>query len=393
EGGNYNWQMLSGTGVAGSATAWDVVSVSGSLAIAATSTNQFRINLWTLSAATPDVSGSATNFDASQNYTWRIATAAGGISGFAADKFVLNTSATNGTGGFANAFGSGTFSITQTGNDLNLVFTHGAAPTVITINVASGTQTQTQAGYQTLSGTLPLVKSGAGTLVVNQANTISGSTTIQGGVLQLAEPSALSASRIVPVAGGTLALAPYLQTTIGGLAPLAGGLTDVGSGMVTVAAGLSSADMVAALLTGLGDGSWNGTSGITSSEAAASSGARTVGWLDNGDGSVTFAFAAAGDTNLDWQVDILDSANFLSSGKLDSGLPASWIEGDFTYDGFVDVLDAAAFLSTGLLDAGSYNPPAGRTDIAAVPEPTAGWLSIGGLCVIAVRARFRRRGG
>ncbi|MFM7205876.1 MAG: hypothetical protein ACKO4T_04305, partial [Planctomycetaceae bacterium] len=94
---------------------------------------------------------------------------------------------------------------------------------------------------------------------------------------------------------------------------------------------------------------------------------------------------------LDWQVDILDSANFLSSGKLDSGLLASWIEGDFTYDGFVDVLDAAAFLSTGLLDAGPYNPPAGQTGIAAVPEPAAlAPAAFLGLCAIAaLRRRVR----
>ena len=119
-------------------------------------------------------------------------------------------------------------------------------------------------------------------------------------------------------------------------------------------------------------------------------GSRTVGWLDNGGGSVTFAFAAAGDTNLDWQVDILDSANFLSSGKLDSGLPATWIEGDFTYDGFVDVLDAAAFLSTGLLDAGPYTSSAGRVGgIAAVPEP-APWgtaVAAAGLAAVLLRRR------
>ncbi|MFM7205771.1 MAG: beta strand repeat-containing protein, partial [Planctomycetaceae bacterium] len=388
-GGNYNWQLLSGTGAAGSA--WDLVNVSGTLAIAATSVTPFQLDLWSLSGVSPEVSGSAAGFNPAQNYSWKIATAAGGITGFSSDKFAITTSATNGTGGFANSLAGGTFSLAQSGNDLNLVFT-AAAPAAITINVASGTQTQTQAGYPTLSGTLPLVKTGAGTLVVNQANTISGSTTIQGGVLQLADGAALSASRIVPVAGGTLALTDYLQTTVGGLAPLAGGLTDVGSGMVTVAAGLSATDMVAALLTGMGDGSWNGTSGITSSVAAASSGSRTVGWLDNGDGSVTFAFAAPGDTNLDWQVDILDSANFLSSGKLDSGLPASWIEGDFTYDGFVDVLDAAAFLSTGLLDAGAYNPPpAAVGDVAAVPEPGIG----GGLVIAAslgwLRLRHPRR--
>ncbi|MFM7206885.1 MAG: autotransporter-associated beta strand repeat-containing protein, partial [Planctomycetaceae bacterium] len=353
-------------------------------------TSPFKINLWSLSSAGPDVSGSATGFDSTQNYSWTIVTATGGISGFAANKFVVNTSGTNGTSGFANAFGNGTFSLATSGNDLNLVFTAGT-PSVITINVPSGTQTQTQAGYPTLSGSIPVVKTGAGTLVVDQANTLSGSTTVQGGRLQLANGSALGSSAIVPVAGGTLTLAPYLQTAVGGLTPLAGGLTDVGSGMITVAAGLSATDMVAALVTGLGDGSWNGASGITSSVAAASGGSRTVGWLDNGDGSVTFAFAAAGDTNLDWQVDILDSANFLSSGKLDSGLPATWIEGDFTYDGFVDVLDAAAFLSTGLLDAGPYNPPPAQAGVAAVPEPSATACCAAGIALAAGWVARRRR--
>ncbi|MFM7205080.1 MAG: PEP-CTERM sorting domain-containing protein, partial [Planctomycetaceae bacterium] len=259
------------------------------------------------------------------------------------------------------------------------------------INVGSGTQTQTQAGYPLLSGTTPVEKTGAGTLLVDLANTLTASTTVQQGTVKLANGSALGASRIVPVAGGTLSLTPGLQTAVGGLAPTAGGLVDVGNGMVTVAAGLSATDMVAAIVTGLGDGSWNGPSGITSSVAAASGGDRTVGWLDNGDGSVTFAFAAAGDTNLDWQVDILDAANFLSGGKFDSGSPASWNEGDFTYDGVVDVLDAASFLSTGLFDAGAYNaaaPTAGG--IAAVPEPAAWPLAAAALGCIAAR-RVRRR--
>ena len=271
-----------------------------------------------------------------------------------------------------------------------------APPSTITINVGSGTQTQTQAGYPSLSGTTPVFKTGAGTLVVDQANTLTGSTAVQGGRLQLATGAALASSRLVPLVGGTVTLSPALQTTVGGLAPSAGGLVDVGNGMVTVATGLSAVDMVNAIVTGLGDGSWNGTSGITSSVAAASGGDRTVGWLDNGDGSVTFAFAAAGDTNLDWQVDILDAANFLSGGKFDSGSPASWNEGDFTYDGVVDILDAASFLSTGLFDAGAYNAAAGpaRT-VAAVPEPTsAGALVIVGalgLCRVGRRRLLSRR--
>ena len=391
-GGNYNWQVADAAGLAGSLTGWDLLRVSGSLTISSTAGNPFFINLWTLSGVAPDVSGSATNFNPLRSGTWTIASASGGITGFAADKFAIRTSAINGTGGFANSLAGGLFTLAQSGNDLNLVFTaSSASPTVITINVASGTQTQAQAGYATLTGSLPLVKTGAGTLVVNQPNPISGSTSIQGGVLRLADGAALSASRVVPLAGGTLSLTPYLQTTVGGLAASAGGLTNVGSGMVTVAAGLSAADMVSAIVTGMGDGSWNGTSGITSSVAAAdvaSTVPRTVGWLDNGDGSVSFAFAAPGDTNIDWQVDVLDASNFLSFGKFDTGLPASWQEGDFTYDGVVDVLDAADFFGTGLYDTGSYNPPPAAAGIAAVPEPsTFALLAAAGLTLSAFRRR------
>ena len=173
------------------------------------------------------------------------------------------------------------------------------------------------------------------------------------------------------------------------MAPNTGGLTDAGNGYITVAAGLPAADMLTALLAGRGTGSWTGTSGITSSVAAADLAAsipRTVGWLDNGDGSVAFAYAAPGDTNLDWSIDILDAANFLALGKFDSGEPATWLEGDFNYDAVVDILDAAAFSSTGLFNAGNYNTPSTSTvSVTAVPEPSsaaslavaalaAGWL-------------------
>jgi autotransporter-associated beta strand protein len=394
-GGNYNWQMLSATGTAGVSTSWDLLNVGGTLSIASTSADPFKVNLWTLAGISPDVSGSAANFDAGQSYSWKIATASGGITGFAANKFLIATSATNGTGGFANDLDSGSFSVAQNGNDLNLVFT-SAAPAVITINVTSGTQTQTQAGYPTLSGSIPVVKTGGGMLVLTAANTLTGSTTVQGGRLQLANGSALGSSTIVPVAGGTVTLAAGLQTTVGGLLPNAGGLTDVGNGMVTVATGLSAAGMVNAIVAGMGDGTWNGTSGITSSAAATSGGDRTIGWLDNGDGSVTFAFAAAGDTNLDWQVDIIDAANFLAGGKFDTGSPASWNEGDFTYDGVVDILDAASFLSNGLFDAGAYNPTSGQAGaVAAVPEPSswpAALTACGCLGWLASRRRPFHRG-
>jgi autotransporter-associated beta strand protein len=241
-----------------------------------------------------------------------------------------------------------------------------------------------------------LTKIGSGVLEFSGTATYTGDTNVAAGTLRLANGTALASSRIVPLSGGTVAIAPYLQASVGGLSPNAGGLTDVGSGYVTVAAGLSVADMLVALTAGRGDGSWSGTTGITSSTAAndvAASIPRTVGWLDNGDGSVTFAYAAPGDTNLDWQVDVLDASNFLSFGKFDSGLAATWLEGDFNYDGVVDVLDAADFFGTGLYDAGNYNsPPGSAGGIAAVPEPslaTAGLLAVGVSLLLARRQRSR----
>ena len=278
--------------------------------------------------------------------------------------------------------------------------------TPVAINVASGTQTQTAAGYSNLSFTTAssVTKTGGGTLVLDQANTLTGTVTIQGGVVQLSGTTnaALSAT-LRPEAGGKLTVAPGLQTTIDGLKVAAGGLTDVGTGKVTVAAGgLSASEMVLALVAGRNGGTWDGSVGILSSAAAASGGTRTVGWLEDvvldgsfnpvpNLGSVTFAFAAPGDTNLDWFVDILDAANFLSGGKFDSGTPASWNQGDFTYDGVVDILDAADFLSTGLFDAGGYNAPASSAgSIAAVPEPASAGVAIG-VAGLAMAWRLRRR--
>jgi fibronectin-binding autotransporter adhesin len=244
------------------------------------------------------------------------------------------------------------------------------------------------------TGPITISSTGSGKVIFSGTGNFSGPTTVLAGGLQLAAGSPLGTSTITPIAGGTLSLSPYAQTTVGGLAPNAGGLTDVGNGFVTVSSGLSAVDMVTALVTGRGDGSWNGTSGITSSTAAASGGDRTVGWLDNGDGSVTFAFAAAGDTNLDWTVDILDASNFLAGGKFDSGSPASWNDGDFTYDGFVDILDAASFLSNGLFDAGAYNSaPSQAGAVAAVPEPTGLGAAVVALAAaMALRRRQSSRG-
>ncbi|MFM9057836.1 MAG: family 10 glycosylhydrolase, partial [Planctomycetaceae bacterium] len=214
------------------------------------------------------------------------------------------------------------------------------------VTVSGGTFTGTLSG-----STGSLRKSGGGTLVFSGSSSLSAPTSVLGGTLRLDAANALPSSTVTVLAGGTLALAPRMEATLGGLAPRAGGLTDVGNGRITVASGLSASDLVAAIATGQGDGTWNGTQGVTSSTAASAAGQsilRGVGWLDHGDGSMTIAYAAPGDTNLDWIVDVLDAANFVASGIYNQGQAAGWAEGDFNYDGLADVLDAASFASAGL---------------------------------------------
>jgi len=163
-GGNYNWQLFDAAGTAGST--WDLLDITGGLDITATSGSPFLLNLWTLSGTGPDVNGSATNFNSNASYTWRIATAAGGVTGFAANKFQVNTGATNGTAGFANSFGSGQPTVANTGNDVNLVFT----PAVV-FDVTSGTQTQAQLGNADIATAVSVSKTGAGSVVMNGNNT------------------------------------------------------------------------------------------------------------------------------------------------------------------------------------------------------------------------------
>jgi hypothetical protein len=254
----------------------------------------------------------------------------------------------------------------------------------------------------------------SGTLTVGGAMSVSGSAatitanpaggtamnlaalSISGGATVTVDPVRDAVGALTILAGSTFALNPTAaQLTLSSLS-MTDGLFDAGNGGASVASDLSTGNLLTLLLEGRGDGSWSGATGITSSAAAAAVAAgipRTMGWLDNGDGSVAFAFAAEGDTNLDWQVDILDAANFLAGGKFDSGLPASWNEGDFGYDGLVDILDAADFLSTGLFDTGGYNTAAAPTTFVAVPEPAGwGWCGACGAVAAAVAGRRRRFG-
>ncbi|MFM1902693.1 MAG: Fructan beta-fructosidase, partial [Planctomycetota bacterium] len=317
----------------------------------------------------------------------------------------------------------------------------------IELEVSSGVQTQRQLGYEVFPPEASIIKTGAGTLVLNTANPHSGPTTIRAGTLVLSHVDATVASGVrvepgstlvipaairprlpslelagslianhlvvaadngigaVTITGGTVAAGARLTIGAGGevrlasaddrleLAALAideasGGRLDIGPGQVHVAAdGIAAADLRAAIMAGRSHGEWNGTAGISSSLAAASPQARAVGYRVAADGSVVIALAAPGDVDLDGVVDVFD---LLAIAAASSSSPASWQGGDFDYDGTVGLFDYVAINAAGAFGQGAYLPP--PVTVATVPEPMAAAWMWSLACLSASRlAALRRR--
>jgi autotransporter-associated beta strand protein len=116
-GGHYLFEIRDAAG--GQGVGLDFMNIAGGLTIAAGSTpnSQFVIDLASLNAANQP--GLAANFNASQPQSFVLATAAGGITGFAADLFHVDTS------DFDNNLAGGSFNVSQSGNDLLLNFNPG----------------------------------------------------------------------------------------------------------------------------------------------------------------------------------------------------------------------------------------------------------------------------
>jgi autotransporter-associated beta strand protein len=277
----------------------------------------------------------------------------------------------------------------KAGDFVDIQFISAFSPSTIFIDVASGTQTQAATGNAVLTGTAGLTKSGAGTLTLNTSNAYTGTTRVAEGRLVLGHGSAVASSTVTVAEGGAVVVGSAIQARAKGLFLEARAAVDVASGRLTVTGGLSPTTLVAALVEGRAGGTWSGTTGIMSSIVASdikAGRARAVGWIENGSGSLTFGYAAPGDTNLDGIVDTLDAAGILAAGRYGSGTGARWSDGDFNYDGLVDVRDAAELLTSGLFNAGFY----GGSSAAVVPVPEPRLLACLGLSI--VMAALRRRG-
>jgi len=121
-GGCYLFDMQDAIGQPG--TNWDFLFIGGGLNLQASSTNPFVIKLRSIDGNLNDANPGAADFGNASSQSWCLATAAGGLTNFSADKFTVDTSA------FANDLDGGSFSVQTNGNSLLLAFFSRPAPPV-----------------------------------------------------------------------------------------------------------------------------------------------------------------------------------------------------------------------------------------------------------------------
>jgi len=112
---------------AGPVEGWSFLQSGGGINIQSTAGNPFIIDVGT-------AGNLAANFNSNSNYDWVIATANNGITNFATNEFVINSSQ------FQNDLGSGYFYIHTNNNSIVLSFTNNLPPVVtpVAINISSG---------------------------------------------------------------------------------------------------------------------------------------------------------------------------------------------------------------------------------------------------------------
>ena len=112
-GGSYLWEinrLAVDGGLQCADPGWDYANISGTLNVTANSGNKFAIAVDSLSLLT--------SWNNTQSYSFTIATASGGIVGFDASDFLINTSAFTDQ----HSLGTGFFYVQQNGNNIDLNF-------------------------------------------------------------------------------------------------------------------------------------------------------------------------------------------------------------------------------------------------------------------------------
>jgi autotransporter-associated beta strand protein len=119
----------------------------------------------------------------------------------------------------------------------------------LTVDVTAGSLGQSAAGHASIGGTGTLEKTGAGTLVLDAVNTLSGPTTVAAGSLEIAAAKGLFGSPVTVETGATLAIADGVVARVPAVT-LAGGTLAADSLAIDAAVGIGRLEVGDGAVTG-----------------------------------------------------------------------------------------------------------------------------------------------
>jgi autotransporter-associated beta strand protein len=316
-------------------------------------------------------------------------------------------------------------------NNYNVTLNTTVNPASVTVNNNSGNYSISGTG--TIAGTGSLTKNGVGTLTLSTANTFSGGTNVNAGLLQInptgPTTSALPAGAVSISGSGTLQLsnnvtlgsqssntpvtAPTSNVNISSLSIAGDGTLDITNNHIIInyGSGPDPIQSIAALVaSGYAGGSWNGT-GIISSTAQLNFASYGIGYADAADtgnpaglssGQIEIMYTLLGDANLDGKVNGTDFT--IMATNFNQAVTAGWDRGDFNYDGAVNGSDFVALARQ--FNQAAVQSAVSAADLAAlnafgaangletvVPEPgSIGLLLVAGVGILARRRRSIFRG-
>ncbi len=298
----------------------------------------------------------------------------------------------------------------DTASNFNPVINANVYPGSVTFNASA--HNYTLSGIAGILGAASLTKLGSNTVTISNANAYTGGTSVSGGVLVVANPSALGTGSLAIHLGGTTRFQASLSSGVKLPSVTFDGVTNAWTGTLDVTNDkliIEPTSGRAALLANLENQAVFGhahATGITSSTATSSMsvavidnallGRSTFGGVSVGSNSILIAQELLGDTNIDGKVDLSDLSAVLNNF---GSTTAAWTSGNFDGATTIDLTDLSDVLNnfgatySSPFDASATEPLPTRqladlsaNTVVAVPEPTSlGLILAGGVLLLKRR--------